>query len=482
MQFQSTVDFTLKSVNIYPVGSDKKISITNLVNTFNYVESILAPCVVGNLQVVDSAGFLQQLPIQGTEIVEISVVTSASQEPVDYRFRVWKVANRYVQNQQQAYTLGLISEEALNNEAIKITKSVAGKPDEISKNLISTTLQSSKTLFTEPALREVKMMAVRRRPFDIITYVARKAISSKAGGASTNKTKNNKPSAEGNEENAKKSTGSAGFLFWENRRGFNFFSVDSMCADEKSSLRSENYTVGTWGPYVEKLVNQEDGADNRFTIASARFTTELDLMQSLRLGKFSSRIIFFNYSTGEYSEYIYKIGDSYDKMSHLGAQDGLKEVSASNINLSTNPTRVISTLIDHETWHNEPGPASHEEQDQNNAGESTASSYADFDKDFLVQAFARYQTLRNQSCSIIIPGNPDICAGDKIDIRLKNKVPNEQTKTEPWDTESSGVYLIEEVTHSYDRTAGKNGEFFTTLRLMRDSYGMKDQPSNHGNK
>jgi hypothetical protein len=42
--------------------------------------------------------------------------------------------------------------------------------------------------------------------------------------------------------------------------------------------------------------------------------------------------------------------------------------------------------------------------------------------------------------------------------------------------------LIKEVTHTYDTTVGTNGRFTTTLRLMRDSYGLKDRASNHGTK
>ena len=75
--------------------------------------------------------------------------------------------------------------------------------------------------------------------------------------------------------------------------------------------------------------------------------------------------------------------------------------------------------------------------------------YAD-NKDFLVQSIARYETLRTQSCVLVMPGNAEICAGDQIDIRLVNKVPGEEAKSENWDNESSGVYLIEEVTHQYD--------------------------------
>ena len=53
----------------------------------------------------------------------------------------------------------------------------------------------------------------------------------------------------------------------------------------------------------------------------------------------------------------------------------------------------------------------------------------------------------------------------------------------PYDEETSGVYLIEEVTHEYSQVKGDGGgKFTTTLRLMRDSYGMKNKPSAHGTK
>ena len=59
------------------------------------------------------------------------------------------------------------------------------------------------------------------------------------------------------------------------------------------------------------------------------------------------------------------------------------------------------------------------------------------------------------------------------------KIMDELAKDEPYDLESSGEYLIGEVTHQYDPTMGSNGRFLTTLRLMRDSYGMKGKASVH---
>ena len=131
---------------------------------------------------------------------------------------------------------------------------------------------------------------------------------------------------EGNEEDALQAKGSAGFFFWENRRGYNFFSVDSMCSEKGGNLRADEYDVDTWGPYVEKMLNQDDSADDRFTIASSDFLSDLDMMTSLRMGKYSSRVVFFNHSTGEYTEYDYKLKESYDKMAHLGGQTELPDL------------------------------------------------------------------------------------------------------------------------------------------------------------
>ena len=189
-------------------------------------------------------------------------------------------------------------------------------------------------------------------------------------------------------------------------------------------------------------------------------------------------MVFFNHSTGQYEEYVYKIKDSYDNMAHLGGQEGITLIPSNQIELSDYPTRIMSIFLDHESWYNEAKPASPDPKD----GGTDPTKFADWQKFYAAQSIARYELLKNQNCSIVIPGNPEICAGDKIDIRLINKLPKVMAKDEPYDTESSGVYLVGEVTHTYDTTIGTNGRFTTTLRLMRDSYGLKDRPSNHGTK
>jgi hypothetical protein len=200
-------------------------------------------------------------------------------------------------------------------------------------------------------------------------------------------------------------------------------------------------------------------------------------MNSLRRGQYSSRIVFFNHSTGEYDEYDYVLEKTYDNMAHLGGQKSLNKLNSTQKKLSKTPSKLMSIVLDHETWYNDPSIANPEDEKAENP-----SAFADRQKYYAAQSTARYRLLALQQCQIVIPGNAEICAGDRIDIRLINKAPSDETLVNQEDTESSGIYLVAEATQTYDRTANTNGSFTTTLKLTRDSYGMKNIKSSHGNK
>ena len=480
--FQSTKDFKFSGVELTPVNGSDPLNITGLVSKVTYVESIYMPFVSATMVIVDSVGVLQGLPIQGMEKVKFSVKTNIREEEFEYNFRIWKVANRYAQQNKQVYTLALVSEEAIVNETIRVNQRLQGNPESIVLKLLQEELyiSTTKPINSEGSLFEVSYLPTRERPFDIIAKLIHKCVSPKAKWNTDNTSEPDKVEiTSSTDKKAKEIRGSGGFLFWENYRGYNFFAVDSMCADVGSDLESDKYNVQEWGPYVERGVNASDDGDNRFTIESSIFSSDLDLMNGLRRGQYGSRIVFFNHSTGEYDEYDYVLEKTYDNMAHLGGQKSLNTLTSTQKNLSKTPSKLMSIVLDHETWYNDPGIANPEDEKAENP-----SAFSDRQKFYAAQSTARYRLLALQQCQIVIPGNALICAGDRIDIRLIDKVPSSELveSVDQEDKESSGLYLIAEATHSYDKTQSTNGAFTTTLKLTRDSYGMKDEVSNHGNK
>jgi hypothetical protein len=472
MAFQSTTDFNLTSIVISRADGSGSQEMKNLVHSFTYIENIKYPFVMGAVQVVDSGGLLNKLPIQGGEIVEVNIKTSLQPGGQTYKLRVWKIANRFVQNKDQSYTLGLISEELLNNEFARVEVPLADKPDKIIAKLLKEYLKTTKEFYSEPCAFESKLIASRKRIFDIISMLLPKSVPKLKGAKPKTSSKTQATPIKATEQ---KVAGSAGYFFWENKRGYNFYSVDTLCSEEKTDA----YDGKPWGPYVEKIANQDDGADDRFTISSVNYTSEIDLVTSMRMGRYSTKMCFFNHSTGQYDEYVYNLKDAFDDMKHLGSQSEPSLIKLGNDkNLSDYPTRVMSMLLDHETWYNESGPASPYDKD----GATDPSPYAERHLEFAAQSIARYESLTHQTATIVIPGNSQICAGDKIEIQLLNKLPDADLKSEPYDPENSGVYLIVEVSHLFEMTKGNNGRFSTTLRLARDTHGEKGKKSEHGTK
>ena len=480
--FQSTKDFKFSGVELTPVNASDPLDITGLVSKVTYVESIYLPFVSATMVIVDSVGVLQGLPIQGMEKVKFSVKTNIREEEFEYNLRIWKVANRYAQQNKQVYTLALVSEEAIVNETIRVNQRLQGNPESIVKKLLQEELYIStpKPVNSEGSLFEVSYLPTRERPFDIIAKLIHKSVSPKAKWSNDNTSEPDEVEITSSpDKKAKEIRGSGGFFFWENYRGYNFFAVDSMCADDESDLKSDKYNVQEWGPYVERGVNASDDGDNRFTIESSIFSSDLDLMNGLRRGQYGSRIVFFTQSTGEYDEYDYVLEKTYDNMAHLGGQKSLNKLTSTQKNLSKTPSKLMSIVLDHETWYNDPGIANPEDEKA-----ESPSAFSDRQKFYAAQSTARYRLLALQQCQIVIPGNALICAGDRIDIRLIDKVPSSELveSADQEDKESSGLYLVAEATHSYDKTQSTNGAFTTTLKLTRDSYGMKDEVSKHGNK
>ena len=441
---------------------------TDMIIDFTLYESLESPFIAGTLTLSDSKNLINSFPIQGSEGISVQIKSSLQEDNIVYNFRVWKIGNRIVKNKKQVYTLGLISAEALVNETLRITDPLEGNPEAIIKKLLGK-LNTEKDFFSEPSRFDVKMIANRKRPFDVISSIQNKSVSSKTeytGGSGSN-----------SGSSAQQIKGTAGFFFWESTRGYNFFSIDALCDEIGGKFAGDRLKVEPWGPYVEEIANRE-GIDQRFLISDAMFNAEVDLMSSLRKGKYSSMMVFFNHSTGQYEEYVYRIKDSYDNMAHLGGQEGISLIPSNQIELSDFPSRIMSVMLDHESWYNDPSPASPDPGD----GATSPTQFADWQKYYAAQSAARAELLQNQQCTIVIPGNPLIASGDKIDIRLQSKLSDVERKKQPYDEESSGIYLVREVTQEYSFVDTTNGRLKTTLRLFRDSYGMKDKPSNRGTK
>ena len=96
-------------------------------------------------------------------------------------------------------------------------------------------------------------------------------------------------------------------------------------------------------------------------------------------------MIFFNHSTGQYDEYVYKIRDSYNNMAHLGGQSQPIFHATNTDDLSDKPTKESCLLyLDPETWYDDP-----EVGDPDVKNVENPTEYADWIKYYAAQSVAR---------------------------------------------------------------------------------------------
>lgn len=471
MSEQHASEFKLVSCVLSNGDGSKKTALDrDMIAIFTVHESVVSPFMGATIMLSDSKGLLNGFPIQGGENIEIKLKTTWEDEPVRYKFTIFKIVSRVIKNKKQIYTLALTSEEVLTNETVRVEKLEQGDPSDIVATLIRTELKSSKEIFSEKTKFEVRHLPGRSRPFDIIANLTKRSVSKNAVYKNIKK-------KEGKKFVTKQEIkGSAGFFFWETRRGYNFYSIDALCDEQGGKFSAPNLNSEPFGPYVESIANADNSGDQRSLIENFSFRTEVDVLSSLRKGKYSSLMVFFNHSTGKYEEYVYNIKDSYNSMSHLGNQESVSLIPTNQAELSSKPTRIISALLDHEAWFNDPQVADPNQNSEN------PNKFADWVKYYAAQSVARYDLLTNQEAEMVIPGNPFISAGDKVNVLIQNKLADKARAEQPWDKESSGIYLVKETSHVFDFLTGTNGVLKTTLQLFRDSYGMKSDPSDKGNK
>lgn len=467
MEYASS--FTVDKITLTPIDSKQSKDITDLVLEFNYYENILVPCTAITMLLNDTAvNLISSLPVQGGEEVIITL-RDTNEKKYDYRMYVYKVSNRFTADRIQVYALELISIEGLLNEGIRITKILKDKPDQIVKDLLVNYMKvPSERVFTDPTQFSIVIQPGKTKPFSIIQKFQNKAVSSDVkvtikDATKTSSTDNSTISElpETDSDAYGKLSGTAGYFFYQNYDGFHFKSIDKLCSSSKP--------VGTF--YQSRIEIQDTTSSGpQDKILSINFNNEINALEKLRLGAYSSLICFYNFSTGAYEEYTFSLDKSYDKMGHHGTQSSVPQGQK---NLSKYPTRIMTSIIDHETWFDGEESASPEQKD----GGSAKAPFPDYQKYYTAQSIARLASLSIQKAEVKLNGRLELKVGDTIRIFIPNQIPTDERQKELYDQENSGDYLITSVEHKFHV---KKRRCYTFLNVMRDSYGVEGFSSKVG--
>jgi hypothetical protein len=265
-------DYKLKDLTV--IVRDKKYDIRNLVAEFSWYESIDSAFVRCDISLLDSIQFDDEL--RGDEYISISFETFASvsknsgarakKTPVTYLLQIYKIGNVIKRERAKVYTLHCGSPELYNNEANRAFGAFGpnAKKPKIVESMVSDYLRAPNKIKHKNAIEpysNYNLVSPNWRAVDVIGYLSDKVVR-----------------REGNKNKAGKKWTQSGFLFYENRLGYNFHSMDYLCEQDHIA----EYT------YSQANVNDNDPSTNAFRIETIRYPDRLNHLDKMRSGLYKT--------------------------------------------------------------------------------------------------------------------------------------------------------------------------------------------------
>jgi hypothetical protein len=428
----AVASYKINQFVIKTLDGTKSVDITNSLLFFDYYEDILSPCVTAVAVIMNSSSLFNILPIRGGESVIIDVSTAFGDFVLsdNYSMYVYKVSGLDAEKGNEMFTLHMVSREGLTNETVRCQRKYQGNLKNTVTTILKDVLVTEKYKETniEVTSNDYSFIGNNKKPFHTLTWLGPKAVPATgpvggtSGGGQTGEAK-----------------GPAGFLFYENKEGFNFRSIDSLVSPTQIQIGSTNKE--NIPSYFYTQVIEDNKVANEFKILNYNFEKNSDLMKSLRVGTYANKTYFYDLYTNKLDLYSYKLQDQINNK--LGNQDKL----AVSKEFGESITRIMVRTSDRGAL-NSDGTAG----DAKRNGADMAMSYS------------RYNILFGQALNMIVPCNVALKVGDIIYSEFPRI---DSSNTAQADEEQSGYYLIKELRHHFE-----GGQMITSLRLIRDSYGL----------
>ncbi len=473
-------DFKIQKLQLETANGKKLYDMTEMVLEFQYHESIESSFLRCDISILDAIDWNKNL--QGGEKVIIKMVTGTAmrEDHLDTELTVYKIGSISKTERGQMYILHCVSPEMYHDEGNKIFKAfgpgdkstdVDNIPKYICDNFLKTSGTKKANKYNFENHSKYNFIACSWKPSDAIHFLSDKVtrLTSSKGGSKQ-----------------------SGFLFWSNRNGFNFRSIDSIAKGEATRNGVYTYT------YVQ---GAQQGADKRYAIETLVYPDKANHLSNMRMGTYKTSAIGISmgvqkdsYTPTSGAKDEASPNESVDNVVSEGGKvsgTGLSQVPSgtiSDLKVLTFPmvfgkaNKVVDGNTDQSGRKSMPPfdipeffdmeksqptrmkiralPGATHQTSTSNVNNGTNSN---IDTMAVAQyAAARYNLLKAIKLNLTIPGNTALTAGNVINIRIPSS--EEKGEEVQLDYRFSGKYIIAGLTHIYQKQG-----ITTKLYLVRDS-------------
>ena len=442
----------------HPDQKKKSVELSSHLVQTEYFENLLSPVITMKMRIRSEFNLVSNLPIRGGEMIAFSAEVGGTTlqfgeiddkgniTPGTGELYVYKLSDLSTPSQAQDFILNITSLEYFKNETSRCQFKF--KPQTIDQHIKQIlgphvmNVNPDKVLERniEKAENTYTFIGNNRKPFYTISWLCPKAIGGGTGqsaaGIGTTSGSNN---AQG--------TGTAGFLFYENREGFNFKSVESLVRSTRLD-NSEKKPVYSYEYRGKGATGNPNNPDENTNIIFYYLNKSTDIRKALAVGQYHSRTIFYDSLAQKFDQIEYKLEKQIGEESTLGGDDENddKKLPVPK-GLDNNLSRMYSIVSDHGAL---------------GVGalglEASGRDPVDHAK-----AISRYNALFSQSLNIQVPCNTNLKVGDIINLTFPEILMGESRDP---DSSLSGNYLISRLNHHIQPNAN-----YTSLNLIRDAYG-----------
>jgi hypothetical protein len=405
-QLKFAGDINVESVSIRSLITGKKFNVAHQLATIHIYEDMFSPFITGSLIFVESLDFANNFPFVGEEVVELKVFTPTLDQLSDNSgiiqgtFYIYKMADReQIAEKNCVYQLHFVSIEAITDINTKLSKGFDGVISDIATKLLKdeNALATKKHITVEATGNKTKYVSNFWSPIKNINYITELAVTTE-----------------------KLPT----YVFFENRNGFNFVSLDLL--NSQKPVQEFEYNNSS------QVIDPTGGSKRNIQLDYKRITefhipVSHDYMDKVTSGAYGSTMIFSDLTTKQYFNLKYSMFENPDKQTHLN-----KYPLASKNVFTTYRAAMFNDSIQTGLFTNY--------TDVSNVRNRQ-------------QRISRIKLAEANKIQIIVPGRTDYTVGQTVYLKIFKSEPirKEDSEDEILDNIISGNYLISSINHEIDR-------------------------------
>jgi len=416
---------TIKEMTIKSNRSKNEVDLISIYASASYYEDIFSAHNSANITVNDGATVRASLPISGGEELTLNIGERDADRDIINKFVVFNIEGlRRTNIDLEQYTLCLVSPEQLLDGSMGVRASYHKPISEIVRDVVKefyTPISGKELIEVETTKGIHHLIGTGLGPNAFIRQCIREAES---------------------EENP-----SSIYTFFETVEGYHFITLDKLYKEEPSYEYRYDKSLHHEG-------NPEGNPALIHNIRYINFENNVNLINSQVNGEFNSRTTSYDPLTKSFQTHGYNYDSDFTESKFVNRTLN-REVSS---RIFSNPTtsRFIITdshrsAVDYVT-ERDPRTQQTFRRRQN----------------FMDRERAVTQQYASTRLTLSIYGNPNIKAGQTIDITLPNMSDAVQEK-QLNDRLLSGKYLVSAVAHNFTNA----GEYATVLEVMRPGYQEK---------